>query len=337
MKRKRHLDKGVSNKEKQPLHPYQNITTAGIRDEHRKDRTARVPRENDSVPLSSIFKRLYEGVSKHQTTISMKKIDEQSYSTPKTARNKPNGFSVLGFSSNGSTYTPEQRSCLTALSSRDVNRGEENGDRVKKDQKHRTTQQPNSISRPIGLFGSIEQQTSTTPKTPANKNKRKIATILPEKRSSVTSITSRDRINAGDNDSHVIISKKRRKNSPAVLKDITNISKTLGNDKGNIKSNRGDDTCEDHDSDDDDADDDCNIDIRGVIEEIDDSLEFDCSSEESSDTESEDTHFDESVEPEKCAPHTEFHKESFIDAKTSTRPTKRVFKNKTGRKDDGKN
>ncbi|KAL0706656.1 hypothetical protein Bca4012_073082 [Brassica carinata] len=147
---------------------------------------------------------------------------------------------------------------------------------------------------------------------------------------------ARDRINVEDHDYHVKISKKRRKNPPTVLKDITNISKTLGNDKGNIKSNRGDDTCEDHDSDDDDAESDCNIDFRGVIEEIDDSLEFDCSSQESSDTESEDTHFDDSVEPETCSPYTEFHKDSFIDSRTSTRATKR-YKTKTCRKDDGKN
>ena len=76
---------------------------------------------------------------------------------------------------------------------------------------------------------------------------------------------ARDRINVEDHDSHVKISKKRRKNPPTVLKDITNISKTLGNDKGNTKSNRGDDTCEDHDSDDDDADSDCNIDFRGGL------------------------------------------------------------------------
>lgn len=76
---------------------------------------------------------------------------------------------------------------------------------------------------------------------------------------------ARDRINVGDNDSHAKISKKRRKNPPAVLKDITNISKTFGNDKGNINSNRGDDSCEDHDSDDDDADINDNIDFRGFL------------------------------------------------------------------------
>ncbi|KAJ4902131.1 Uncharacterized protein Rs2_16082 [Raphanus sativus] len=208
---------------------------------------------------------------------------------------------------------------------------------MKKLKKQRTTQQPVPISPAINLFGSIEQQTSTTPKTSANKNKRKIANITPEHRSPLTSISSlaRDRINVGDNDSDVQIPKKPRRNPPTVLKEITNISKTLRNDKANTKSNIGDDACEDHDSDDEDADSDYNVDFRGVLEEIDDSLEFDCSSQESSDTESEES-LDDSVEPETCEPQTEFLKEPFIEAKTSTRASKQR-KTKTVRKNDGKN
>ncbi|WZZ31612.1 hypothetical protein YC2023_015013 [Brassica napus] len=206
MKRKRNLDKGVSNKENRPLHPYENIATAGIRDEQSIYRTTR---------------RLCEGVSKHHSTTSIGSIDEQIYNTPKTSRNKRKGFSA-----------------------RDLNRGEGNEEHVKKPNKQRTTQLPVPISPSLGLFGSIERKISTTPKTPANKHMRKI-----------------------------------------------------------------------------------------VIEEIDDSLEFDYSSQESSGTESEDAHFDDSVEPETCSPHTEFHKDSFIDSRTSTRATKR-YKTKTCRKDD---
>lgn len=93
MKRKRDLDKGVSNKENRPLLPYENIPTARIRDEQSIYRTTRVQRENDSVPLTSIFKRLCEGVSKHTATTSIGSIDEQIYNTPKTSRNKRKGFS----------------------------------------------------------------------------------------------------------------------------------------------------------------------------------------------------------------------------------------------------
>ncbi|WZZ22138.1 hypothetical protein YC2023_123525 [Brassica napus] len=122
------------------------------------------------------------------------------------------------------------------------------------------------ISPGVGLFGSTEQQILTTPKNPANKHKRKTAAnITPEQRRPLTSITSRDRINVGDNDFDVKISKKRRKNPPTECLDIANISKTVGNDKGNLKSNKGADTCEDHDSDDDDADIDYNIDCRGGL------------------------------------------------------------------------
>lgn len=95
MKRKRNLDKGVSNKENQPLHPSENIAIAGLQDEHSRFRTTRVQRENDSVPLTSIFKSLSEGVSKHSATISIRSTDEQIYTTPKTPRNKRNIFSGI--------------------------------------------------------------------------------------------------------------------------------------------------------------------------------------------------------------------------------------------------
>lgn len=70
-----------------------NIATIGIRDEQSIYRTTRVQRENDSVPLTSIFKRLCEGVCKHPATTSIGSIDEQIYNTPKTSRNKRKGFS----------------------------------------------------------------------------------------------------------------------------------------------------------------------------------------------------------------------------------------------------
>lgn len=62
-----------------------------------------------------------------------------------------------------------------------------------------------------------------------------------------------------------LTSKKRRKNPPAVLKDITKISQIFVGDKGNMQSNTVDGTCEDHDSDDDDADIDNDIDFRGLL------------------------------------------------------------------------
>lgn len=58
-------------------------------------------------------------------------------------------------------------------------------------------------------------------------------------------------------------SKKRRKNPPSVLKDITNISQILVTDKVNIQSKTDDGTCEDHVSEDEDADMDNNI--RGSL------------------------------------------------------------------------
>lgn len=65
--------------------------------------------------------------------------------------------------------------CCYTFIARDLNRGEGNEEHVKKPTKRqRTTQKHVPISPAIGLFGSIEQQISTTPKTPANKHKRKI-------------------------------------------------------------------------------------------------------------------------------------------------------------------
>ncbi|KAJ4867204.1 Uncharacterized protein Rs2_51258 [Raphanus sativus] len=162
----------------------------------------------------------------------------------------------------------------------------------------------------MGLFGSTEQQISPTPETSASKQKRNIASCTPEQGSCLTS-------------------KKRRKNPPAVLKDITKISQIFVRDKGNMQSNTVDGTCEDHDSDDDDADIDNDIDFRGVLEEIDDSLEFDCSSQESSDTETEENHFADDVELETEYPQSSSPTETLI-AKTSARATKRMKTKSSG-------
>lgn len=72
-----------------------------------------------------------------------------------------------------------------------------------------------------------------------------------------------------------------------------------------------------------------------MLEEIDADLEFDCSSQESSDTESEETQFADSIDPETCSRSCEENKIDSIIAK-STRPTKNS-KTKTGRNENGNN
>lgn len=76
--------------------------------------------------------------------------------------------------------------------------------------------------------------------------------------------------------------------------------------------------------------------MAGILEEIDDELEFDCSSQESTDSENEQVHNDVSLEPETGATNLkEFQRKSDV-GKQSAHAT-RSSKNKSIGKEDRKN
>lgn len=94
MKRKRMVDKFGSTKENENPLRNKKTATAGKTDSRSKTHPAREQRENMTVPLPSIFKRLYEGLSNRTAITSTGSIDEQIQLLPKTPRKRRN--CVLG-------------------------------------------------------------------------------------------------------------------------------------------------------------------------------------------------------------------------------------------------
>ncbi|KAF8048014.1 hypothetical protein N665_2724s0004 [Sinapis alba] len=157
---------------------------------------------------------------------------------------------------------------------------------------------------------------SYTPKTTTNKRKCRLGLDLmsneifssPELRSCVTALSSKDVNNSGVNSSNLRIAKKQRnsripkksrKNAENVLKDITNISYSLANERHATPLAAENGMYKDYLSGDDDTEmDDYNVDDQGILEEIDDELDIDCSSQDTTDSENEQIHFDVSVQPE---------------------------------------
>lgn len=92
MKRKRFHDNGVSNNQKYTSHTNENISTAVKRDEQIRCQVRRPQMENVTVPLPSIFKRLYECVSKHPGTTPIDPCNEQISVTPETPKNESKRF-----------------------------------------------------------------------------------------------------------------------------------------------------------------------------------------------------------------------------------------------------
>lgn len=88
MKRKRDPRKDVSNKENESSVRNQKIATAGKRVNQRRCQTTRLQRVEFTVPLQSIFNRLYQGLSNRPPVASIGSIHEQIYNTPITQTNK---------------------------------------------------------------------------------------------------------------------------------------------------------------------------------------------------------------------------------------------------------
>ncbi|KAH0896152.1 hypothetical protein HID58_045720 [Brassica napus] len=171
-------------------------------------------------------------------------------------------------------------------------------------------------------IGSSVQETSYTPISTENRRKCSLGLDLmsnvlfnsPEPRSCLTALSNAKRVNnSGVKNNNLGVAKKQiakaqrnigvakkpRKNSQNVLKDITNISYALGNDKEATPSVPQNEIYEDHLSGDDDTEmDDYNVDDQGILEEIDDELDLYCSSQDTTDSENEQIDFDMSVESE---------------------------------------
>ncbi|CAF2057482.1 unnamed protein product [Brassica napus] len=180
--------------------------------------------------------------------------------------------------------------------------------------------------RPISKYNYVrEGQNISTPKTPTCK--RRCVDLVsnqnqntPLQRSCLTSLSSKDKSSAENKTLHKCL--QRRKKIP-VLRDITNFSETHFSEVDNAqeaKDQRSTETNtthvpnkrkqrqnkisvgydipnidqlhDDHIEDDPEEMNDCDVDIEGIIEEIDADLEFDVSSQETTDSENDDLGLD---------------------------------------------
>ncbi|CAN6848589.1 unnamed protein product [Brassica oleracea var. botrytis] len=183
--------------------------------------------------------------------------------------------------------------------------------------------------RPISKYNYVrEGQNISTPKTPTCKRRCVLGVDLvsnqnqntPLQRSCLTSLSSKDKSSAENKTLHKCL--QRRKKIP-VLRDITNFSETHFSEVDNAqeaKDQRSTETNtthvpnkrkqrqnkisvgydipnidqlhDDHIEDDPEEMNDCDVDIEGIIEEIDADLEFDVSSQETTDSENDDLGLD---------------------------------------------
>ncbi|KAG2323274.1 hypothetical protein Bca52824_016487 [Brassica carinata] len=241
------------------------------------------------VPMGSVLKRLFVGLDPKLKT----KIDSNichSAITPETPSTKrrcvlDSGQSIL--------RTPEQGSCLTQLNTESskstaINTTESNIQRNQRKNKRIALDD-------ITNLASRELITNCTPTPPSNKRRCVLevsmeteqvtrtsdqGSCLSSVKSHVSKATNTCKKNRGP------IQKKQHMNGSALLDNITNtgnLSPSETKDEASKTNNERDD---DNILDDDEAIDEDLDDFRGIIEELDGSLEFDCSSQEDSDSES---------------------------------------------------
>ncbi|WZY86287.1 hypothetical protein YC2023_032671 [Brassica napus] len=94
---------------------------------------------------------------------------------------------------------------------------------------------------------------------------------------------------------HVQNQRKQQKSKTSVRNDITNVDETFTYHTVETSENTSDQIGVDHTEYDEEEMADCDVDIEGIIEEIDAELEFDVSSQESTDSEYDDIELDVSI------------------------------------------
>ncbi|CAN6927411.1 unnamed protein product, partial [Brassica oleracea] len=117
----------------------------------------------------------------------------------------------------------------------------------------------------------------------------------PEPRSCLTAFASQDLRSTEKENTHVPNQRKQQKSKTSVGNDITNVDETFTYHTVETSENTSDQIGVDHTEYDEEEMADCDVDIEGIIEEIDVELEFDVSSQESTDSENYDVELDASI------------------------------------------
>ncbi|CDY54962.1 BnaCnng27760D [Brassica napus] len=290
MKRKRQISKEISYKEndntglkQQSLSGNQTIDQRNIQ---------------PSVAICSVFKRIFDDLDLRPISKYNNVREGQNINTPKTPTCKRRCVLGVDLVSNQNQNTPLQRSCLTSLSYKSS---------AENKTLHKCLQRRKKIPvlRDITNFSEThfsevdnaqEGMCTRTPKTPSYKRRRVLGVSLDsnqstkttEQRSCFTVLSCKNvyvskskqmlkiRGQQRQNTTHVPNKRKQRQNKISVGYDIPNI----------------DQLHDDHIEDDPEEMNDCDVDIEGIIEEIDADLEFDVSSQETTDSENDDLSLD---------------------------------------------
>ncbi|KAL0681732.1 hypothetical protein Bca4012_048579 [Brassica carinata] len=312
-----------------------------------------------SVEISSVFKRLFGVFEKRPINTNNASVKGHITSTPKTLRNIfrnkignsssrheitlplsfPTRFKlnrdksriVLGVSldSDQATKTPDQRSCLTSLKSQ-VSNNTVLGSTQRPIQGNLKNYKRMALDD-ITNTASKEGVNTSTPKTPSNKRRRRNGVCLdsdqanntPDQSSCLTSLNSQV-LKATDIKTRLkTVSNKQQKNRRALLHDIASISNSIAFDFEDTPSKTVNDRDEDNVPDDDEAIDDCDDDFGGIIEELDGDLEFDCSSQESSESELDEDIVDHSIGEKTCSNKHQRKRKAMFSKETVSKMTGR--------------
>ncbi|KAH0926517.1 hypothetical protein HID58_018773, partial [Brassica napus] len=148
----------------------------------------------------------------------------------------------------------------------------------------------------LNIKNAVKAQSTITPKTPSNRRRCVLGVSLDSNQDNNTPYQSTKVTKDSETKTtQRPIEKKQRKTKCGLLDDITNIANSSVNEIEDTPSNTINEREEEVVPDDDEAIDDCDDDFGGIIEELDGNLEFDCSSQESSDSENNEESVDYSV------------------------------------------
>ncbi|KAF2594820.1 hypothetical protein F2Q70_00042553 [Brassica cretica] len=206
--------------------------------------------------------------------------------------------------------TPQQRSSVSALSSQDLRSTEINpvhfpNQCLQRKNKRRILDDITNIYQtPISNNSNARDHLCTsTPKTPSIKRRcvlgvssaSNLTKNTPEPRSCLTAFASQDLRSTEKENTHVPNQRKQRSSKTSVGNDITNVDETFTYHTVETSENTSDQIGVDHTEYDEEEMADCDVNIEGIIEEIDAELEFDVSSQESTDSENDDVELDVSI------------------------------------------
>ncbi|KAH0936036.1 hypothetical protein HID58_013153 [Brassica napus] len=265
------------------------------------------------VAVRSVFKRIFDCLGEQHISKNANVQEGLTTSTPKNPEQKRRCVLGVDLVSNLFQITPQQRSCVST----EINPVHFPNQCLQSKNKRRILDDiTNTYQTPISNKRNARDHLCTsTPKTPSTKRRCVLGVSsasnqtknTPEPKSCLTAFACK-KIYANDpasnnscfiyflaQNTHVQNQRKQQKSKTSVRNDITNVDETFTYHTVETSENTSDQIGVDHTEYDEEEMADCDVDIEGIIEEIDAELEFDVSSQESTDSEYDDIELDVSI------------------------------------------